>query len=284
MTPMRSRSASTFVLAGLLASAPMSAPSPAPPETDAPARAPLATSSGCPVFPPAAAFVDRIDNRYMPLIPGSIYIYRGSEDGEEQRTVVEVTGETKTILGVEAVVVRDTVTDRRGQPIEITLDWFAQDDRGNVWYLGEDSKEYENGQVVSTEGSWEAGVNGAQPGIVMEAFPRAGDAYSQECAPGVAEDAARVLKLKHAVKTPFGRFSHALLTRETTALEPGVAEEKSYAPCVGLVRAVTVKGGKGVSSLVAVQNAPSRTELGCQQSGKHKPKHKQHRHRHGHGH
>jgi hypothetical protein len=111
----------------------------------------------CPPFPGADAFVDRIDNRYLPLFPGAVYIYKGSEDGEEQRNVVEVTHETRTILGVDAVVVRDTVSDSDGELIEQTLDWFAQDESGNVWYLGEDSKDYENGEVVSTEGSWEAG-------------------------------------------------------------------------------------------------------------------------------
>lgn len=243
---------------------------------------PLAAPGECPPFPGADAFVDRIDNRYLPLIPGATYIYKGLEDGEKEHNIVEITHETRTIIGVETVVVRDTVTDRRGRLIEQTLDWFAQDEAGNVWYLGEDSKDYENGQVVSSEGSWEAGVDGAQPGIVMEANPQVGDAYLQECAPGVAEDAAEVRQRKHRVKTHSGTFGHTLLTRETNALEPGVAEEKAYAQCVGLVHVVTVQGGKGETSLVKVKNGPGRAELGCKAKPKHKHKHRGHRHGHGH--
>jgi hypothetical protein len=229
----------------------------------APRRAELTMSAECPPFPGADAFVERITNRYLPLIPGAIYSYKGLEDDEVFRTVVEVTHETKSILGVQTVVVRDTVRDDRGRLIEQTLDWFAQDTSGNVWYFGEDSKDYENGQVVSTEGSWEAGVDGAQPGIVMLGQPQVGAAYQQECAPGVAEDAAEVLGFKGSAKTPYGKFGHALRTRETNPLEPGVAEEKLYAPCVGMVRAFTVRGGKEEESLVDVKNGPSRTELGC---------------------
>jgi hypothetical protein len=234
------------------------------------------TAAACPPFPGAAAFVERIDNRYLPMIPGSVYIYRGKEDGEEQRNVVEVTHETKTILGVKTVVVRDTVMGPNGALIELTLDWFAQDTAGNVWYFGEDSKDYEHGQVVSTEGSWEAGVAGAQAGIIMKAQPLVGDAYSQECAPGVAEDAAEVRGLKAKAKTPYGNFSQTLRTRETNPLEPGVAEDKFYAPCVGMVRVEVVQGGSGSTSLVEVKNGPSRSELGCPGKDKqrHKPKHK----------
>ena len=235
---------------------------------------PSAAASGleCPPFPGTGAFVDRIDNRYMPLFPGTTYVYRGAEDGEEQHDLVAVTNETKTILGVDAVVVHDTVTDKHGHLLEETLDWFAQDDAGNVWYLGEDSKAYDNGQV-STEGSWEAGVDGAQPGIVMAAQPHKGDAYGQECAPPDAEDEARIIDLETPVRTPRGDYGHTLQIRESTPLEPGVAEDKFYAPCIGLVKVVVVKGGKGSTSLVDVKNGPSRTELGC------KPKRKHHRKR-----
>ena len=251
--------------------------------------APL-TAAACPEFPGADAFVDRIDNRFMPLIPGTIYIYGGSEDGEPQRNTVEVTHDTRTILGVDAVVVLDIVKDKHGNLLEKTFDWFAQDDAGNVWYLGEDSKEYEDGQVVSTEGSWEAGVDGAQPGIVMEAQPHAGDTYEQECYPGVAEDEAEVLELHHPVRTPFGDFGHTLLTRETTPLEPGTAEEKSYAQCIGLVQTVITQGGRGTMPLLKVKHGPHPAELGCKKPSKRgghgkggHAHHKHHRHhRHGH--
>lgn len=255
-----------FLAAGLLLFAAVSTTAATGEAGSTTGRSLLERSAGeppCPRFPGAHAFVDRIDNRYMPLIPGTTYVYEGTGDGEAQHGVVEVTAKTRTILGVEAVVVNDTVTDQRGNLIEQTLDWFAQDREGNVWYLGEDSKLFENGQVVSTEGSWEAGVDGAQPGIIMEAHPTPGDAYSQECAPGVAEDQAKVLDLDAKTTSPFGDFEHALLTEETTPLEPGAAENKYYAPCVGLVRSVDVKGGNGESSLVAVKHGPSPTDIGC---------------------
>jgi len=225
----------------------------------------------CPPFPGANAFVARIDNPYMPLIPATSYIYQGTEDGKAQRDVVEVTSETKTILGAEAVVVNDTVTDQYGNLIEQTLDWFAQDREGNVWYMGEDSRAYAHGQVVSTEGSWEAGVDGAQPGIIMEAHPAVGDFYSQECAAGVAEDQAKVLDRTASVKSPYGDFGHALLTRETTPLEPGTAENKYYGQCVGLVRSVDVKGGNAESSLVTVKHGPTPADLGCKSDGQGEP-------------
>lgn len=279
MAMVGARPPSAPLLAALALLVATSAPSAAASDAELARLAPQAAVADCPPFPGADAFVDRIDNRYLPLIPGAVYIYKGSEDGEEQRNVVEVTHETKPILGVDAVVVRDTVMDSDGELIEQTLDWFAQDESGNVWYLGEDSKDYENGQVVSTEGSWEAGVDGAAPGIIMEAQPRVGDVYKQECAPGVAEDEAEVLKLKHSVKTPVGKFSHALLTRESTPLEPDVAETKAYAQCLGLVRIEIVKGGKGVISLVKARNEPSRKALGCKDKKKNDHKHKRHKHR-----
>lgn len=235
----------------------------------------LAAAAPCPAFPGADAFGTRIDNRYLPLFPGAVYRYSGEEDGDAQGRELKVTHATKTIIGVQTVVVRDTVRDAHGDLVEQTRDWFAQDDDGNVWYFGEDSKDYENGQVVSTAGSWTAGVDGAQPGIVMPANPRVGDSYSQECAPGVAEDAARNVSLSDAVKTSFGSFRRTLRTRETTPLEPDVAEDKWYAPCVGMVRGEAVRGGNGFEVLIAAKHAPSRSELGCKNgrggrgSGKH---------------
>jgi hypothetical protein len=272
---IRARRSSAPALAAIALLLVLGPASSAPGHLAAPSRVPPAAASEatCPPFPGPAAFVARIDNRYLPTLPGSSYVYRGTEGGDEQRDVVEVTYETKSILGVAAVVVRDTVSDRRGRLIEQTLDWFAQDTAGNVWYLGEDSKDYENGQVVSTEGSWEAGVGGAQPGIIMQAQPRKGETYRQECAPGVAEDSARIVDVKTPVKTPHGDYGHAWHIREWTPLEPGVAEEKYYDKCIGLVKVVVVKGGKGSTSLVDVKNGPSATELGCKDKRKHHHKH-----------
>jgi len=150
-----------------------------------------------------------------------------------QRVVVKVTHRTKLIAnGVTARVVRDTVIEK-GQVIEDTFDWYAQDGRGNVWYLGEDTKEYENGKVVTTKGSWEAGVDGAVAGMIMPAHPRRGMQYRQEYLKGEAEDKARVV----------ARFEKSVLTREWTPLEPGIFEYKLYARGIGTVLELTVPSG-----------------------------------------
>jgi hypothetical protein len=175
-----------------------------------------------------------IDNPYLPLRPGSRWVYRETHpDGTVQKVVVRVTRRTKLIAnGVRARVVRDTVTEK-GRLVEDTFDWYAQDRRGNVWYLGEDTREYERGKVVSTEGSWEAGVDGAKPGIVMLARPRAGLTYRQENRPGEAEDTARVL----------ARDGATLLTRDWNPLESGAIEYKVYRRGVGMLLAVGASDG-----------------------------------------
>ncbi len=139
----------------------------------------------------AADFVDGVDHPYLPLTPGSSWVYEGVDDGETERVEIEVTDERRTVMGVSATVVRDTVYED-GEMVEDTYDWFAQDLDGNVWYLGEDSSEFEDGELVGTEGSWEAGVDGALPGIVMLASPEIGDAYRQEFYEDEAEDMAEI--------------------------------------------------------------------------------------------
>jgi energy-converting hydrogenase Eha subunit F len=196
-----------------------------------------------------AGFVATIDNSYLPLTPGTRWVYESKTEDGLERIVVEVTTETKAVMGVNCVVVRDTVT-LDGNIIEDTSDWYAQDRDGNVWYLGEDTKEYEDGKVVSTKGSWEAGVDGAQPGIAMKADPKPGDEYRQEYYPGQAEDMGKVLRLGDSVTVPYGSFSDVLVTEDFTPLEPGVAEQKYYAPGVGLVLEVLVSGGTGRVELV----------------------------------
>jgi hypothetical protein len=168
--------------------------------------------------------------------------------------VVVVTGDTKDILGVPCVVVRDTVT-LDGEVIEDTFDWFAQDADGNVWYFGEDTKEYEDGEVVTTEGSWEAGVDGAEPGIVMEADPQVGDRYRQEFYEGHAEDMATVLSLDETADVPYGSYEDVLMTEDTTPLEPDVLERKFYARGVGVVLEVDVNGGGEREELVSVETS-----------------------------
>jgi hypothetical protein len=198
-----------------------------------------------------ANFVKTIDNPYFPLAPGTVFIYEGSSDGEPARTETTVTTETKSIMGVECVVVRD-VDYEDGEVIEDTFDWYAQDKEGNVWYFGEESKTIEDGKVTSTEGSWRAGVDGAQPGIIMLAHPAVGMQYQQELAQGVAEDMAEVLRLGDSLTVPYGAFSDVLVTKEWSPLEPGTVEEKFYAPGVGLLREETVEGGNDRLELVSV--------------------------------
>jgi hypothetical protein len=201
----------------------------------------LGTASRNPEFDPHD-FVARIDNRYFPLQPGTRFVYRGTEDGEAERVVTDVTHGQKTILGVKVVVVLDRVY-LSGSLKEQTLDWYAQDEDGNVWYLGEDSKEYENGKVISTAGSWEAGKNGARAGVIMLAHPHVGQSYQQEFAAGVAEDRARVVQRNARVSVPYGTFKHCLKTEDTTPLEPGAKEVKLYCRGVGLVKGDDVAGG-----------------------------------------
>ena len=198
-----------------------------------------------------ARFTDRVTNRYFPLTPGTTYIYEGTTDGAPQRNEVTVTHDTKTILGISCVVVHDSVMEE-GNLIEDTFDWYAQDSAGNVWYFGEDSKEYENGKVTSTEGSWEAGVDGAQSGIVMEASPKVGDTYRQEYYPGQAEDMAKVLNVNESKTVSAGSYQEVVVTEEFTALEPDTVEHKYFAPRVGMVAGSMVKGGSEETELVQI--------------------------------
>jgi hypothetical protein len=192
-----------------------------------------------------------ITNPYMPLKPETTFVYKGKSDGVPTRQEFVVTDQTKTILGVEARVVVDTNWEG-GKLIERTEDWFAQDDEGNVWYLGEFATEYEDGEVIGHEGSWEAGVDGAQPGIVMKANPVVGETYAQENAPGIAEDMATVLSLTESVCVRYGCLSNVLQTAEVTPLEPGNVEHKFYAPGVGQIKTVKVEGGEEQSQLVKI--------------------------------
>jgi hypothetical protein len=177
-----------------------------------------------------ADFTTTIDNEYLPLKPGTTFVYEGGTERDE----MTVTHDTKKVMGVECVVVDDRAWES-GQLIEKTYDWFTQDNKGNVWYFGEDTKEYKNGKVVSTKGSWEAGVDGAKPGIIMQAHPKVGQTYRQEYYPGEAEDMAKVQSLNDSVTVPYGSFDHVLVTKEWTPLEPSYHEHKYYARGVGQV-------------------------------------------------
>ena len=202
-----------------------------------------------------AAFGDTIDNPYFPLVRGTKYVYKGTSDGEPQKDTVEVTRDTRQIQGVSATVVLDKVYVN-GELKEKTYDFYAQDLAGNVWYFGEDTFEYEDGKVVSTAGSFLAGVNGAKAGIIMPAQPDVGSHYFEERAAGVAEDQARVIATAARAVTPFATFGRCLQTENFTDLEPGALEHKLYAPGFGLVFASDVSGGDDTVRLVSVTFAP----------------------------
>ena len=189
-----------------------------------------------------ADFVAGIDNPWMPFTPGSRWVYESQTDDGLERIEVVVTDDHKTAMGIGATVVRDTVT-LDGRVIEDTWDWYAQDRDGNVWYLGEETKEYDEDGSISTEGSWEAGVDGAVPGIIMHADPQVGEAYRQEFYEGEAEDVAEVVRTGESVEVPAGRFDDVLVILEWNPLEPDVLEEKYYARGVGVVLEQKVRGG-----------------------------------------
>ena len=203
----------------------------------------------------AADFSIEIDNPYWPMQPGNRWVYRETDTrGTAEKVVVEVTAKTKMIdNGVEARVIRDTVSEK-GVPVEITDDWYAQDSQGNIWYLGEYVTNYEDGKVVDHAGSFEAGVDGAQAGIIMPADPQDGMQYRQEYYEGEAEDNGEVLSVDEQAEVPFGKFEDVLLTKDTITIEPNVLEYKLYAPDVGPVLVFGVSGGGGSEQLIDLED------------------------------
>jgi hypothetical protein len=200
-----------------------------------------------------AKFGRKIDNRYLPFKPGTRTVAKGvAENGKTpQRDAQVVTDRKRKVDGVKCVVVRDTVSSR-GRPVERTFDWYTQDKHGNVWYFGENSKDYRHGRWVKSDGSWEAGVHGAEPGVMMEAHLKRGDAYRQEYYRGHAEDQAKVLRHTGRVTVPAGTFRNTIGTKETSRLEPGVVERKWYAPGVGEIKSKDLQGSKEAFRLVKV--------------------------------
>lgn len=193
-----------------------------------------------------------IDNPWFPLKPGTTLVYKGVKDGEHGTDIVHVTRRTRVVDGVLATVVEDTTT-LAGRLSEHTLDYYAQDNAGNVWYVGERTAEYDRrGNVVSREGSWLAGVDGAKAGIFMPAHPRVGDSYRQEYYPGHAEDHFRIVSLDATVTTPYATFHHAMRTREWTPLEPDVRDAKFYVRGIGEVLEKALRGPKEVFRLVQI--------------------------------
>lgn len=197
-----------------------------------------------------ARFTSTVDNPLFPLVPGTVFEYDVLETDEA--VTVTVTSDTKVVMGVTCVVVHD-VAKVASVVAEDTFDWYAQDDAGNVWYFGEDTTAFDGG-MPSKEGSWQAGVDDAQPGIIMKGTPKLGDVYRQEYLAGEAEDQAEVLSLSESVTVPAGSFTGCVMTRDFTALETSHEEHKFYCPNIGQVRAELSKGGTEHEDLVAVRH------------------------------
>jgi hypothetical protein len=201
-----------------------------------------------------ALFTDRhadgTNNPYFPLAPGMTWTYEGFKEGSSLLDVMTVTADSKAIMGVPITVVRDTAWED-GIKAEDTFDWYAQDDAGNVWYFGEDTREFdEQGNVTSTEGSWEAGQGGNLPGILMLAHPRSGATYRQEFGVGVAIDESTVLSLHRHLTVPFDSFSNVIETKEYSCIEKGL-DHKWYAPGVGNIKELAVANGQEMIQLVS---------------------------------
>ena len=231
---------------------PPAAPPPATPPPPPPTNGTNATYD--PKINPAD-FVPGVTNKYFSLTPGKKMVYEGETEDGTERNEVYVTNESKMVMGVLTVVVWDRVW-LEGDLIEETKDWFAQDKEGNVWYFGEDSKEMAGGMVTSTHGSWEAGVDGAKPGIIMKADPKVGDSYRQEYYAGVAEDMGEVASLNESVTVPFGSFNGCLRTVDWTPLEPGVNEYKYYcAQTGGVVKEIVLEDNETLELISLEYNA-----------------------------
>ena len=193
----------------------------------------------------------KIDNKYFPLKTGTIMIYNGTdEDGKSTSDIFTVTNDTKQIQGITTRVVNDSAFVE-GDLVEPTADWYAQDDSGNVWYMGEFTTDLTN-KKNPHEGSWEAGVKGARAGIIMLAEPKVGDTYEQEFAKGEAEDKGTVLSLNENVSVPYGTFSKVLKTKDFSKLEPDIVENKYYAQNIGEVKELIVKGGSEEMTLIQI--------------------------------
>jgi len=223
---------------------------PASPAATTPDRNP-ARMDGAVAYQPAidpADFVETVDNPYWPLVPGTTFTFRSADE----RTVTAVTSDRRTVMGVSTVVVHDQVFSG-GDLVEDTFDWYAQDRAGNVWYFGEATVSYEDNPAGDPAGSWEAGVDGAQPGVVMLADPVGGDVYRQEFLAGEAEDLALVRQGGTKLKVPAGSFDDVLITEEWTPLEPGIIELKYYARGVGVIQEKGIFGSDEVVQLIRIK-------------------------------
>jgi hypothetical protein len=215
-------------------------------------QAASALSPPIPSLPAPSQFVSRITNPWFPLVPGTVYVYRGTKDGKQAIDVLAVTHRTRTIDGIRATVINDRLYEN-GRLAERTTDWYAQDRSGTVWYLGEKTATLNaRGKVLGTAGSWMAGVGGAHAGIYMPGHPQVGQVARQEYAKGQAEDQFTVLQFGARVDAGAVSSRRALLTQETTALEPGVVDHKLYVRGIGTALEVTVKGGHERLELISL--------------------------------
>lgn len=212
---------------------------------------PSATPGYAPKINPAE-FSTTIDNPFYPLAPGTRMIYESKGLKDREGTVVEVTYDTKPIMGVRTVVVHDVVTVN-GKLSEDTYDWYAQHRNGDVWYFGEDTKKYDTDGKFTTKGSFLAGGDGAQPGIVMLGNPKVGVRYRQEYYKGQAEDEAEVIDTNASAKVAYGSFDHVVKTKDYTVLDPKVIEHKYFARGVGLILVEHVKGPRERVELVKLE-------------------------------
>jgi hypothetical protein len=206
--------------------------------------------TSAPVFDPNN-FATVVDNPFYPLPVGRTLVYSGIKDGQTQRDTVTVTSQTRVVLGVTTTVVSD-VADHDGALLEKTSDWYAQDRQGNVWYLGEDTVHYLPHGKTDTSGSWEAGVNGAQPGIIMEANPQIPDSYRQEYLVDQAEDTAWIVDRGGTITVPYGKVRNVLTTLEATRLEPGAYDQKIYGSGIGIVLEQSLSGPNEYAKLESV--------------------------------
>jgi len=226
-----------------------------------PAAASAGSSCPLPKFGPGrnyhphinpANFTPNVTNKFFSLTPGKTLVYTGTKDGKKALDLVATTSRTRMVDGVRTRVVEDRLYLNNVLE-ERTSDYYAQDHCGNVWYFGEDTAELDrHGNVVSTEGSFHAGVDGAQPGVFMQAHPQIGRKFRQEWYQGHAEDVFKVTDRSAPVTVPYGSFRHALRTEETNALEPDVLDNKYYVKGIGEVAELAVKGPREALRLVEI--------------------------------
>jgi hypothetical protein len=245
---MKSRRVITFAAVGLVAAMAASCSSSSTKPTAKPVIDAGDGGKYAPKIDPAN-FVAAVTNPWYPLPVGASWSYAGKENGTAEQDEVRVLPDRKTVMGIPATVVRDTVSVH-GQVTEDTYDWYAQDKKGNVWYLGEDTKELDHGKVTGRAGSWQAGVDGAYPGIIMQADPKAGAAYRQEYRKGEAEDLALVAATGGTDRVPAGAYTGLVTITEWSPLEPKVIEGKKYARGIGPVVEFVTRGGSGRVELV----------------------------------